>query len=473
MFSRKNGQAALEFLLTYGWAFMVILGVLVAIYQLDVLGSTQTDGVTTRCDNLDLIICDDQRSRVYEDGIIQLTYQNRGRESYKLSTLQITEIDGEQIAPASCVERGTLRKGERIQIECVDVGEFDFVDGERSEVAYEIGLTPIGLSEAYTKTYTGRISAEVQSGQPRSRYEETPADLTAILNTMAGEGNPGNPYQVTNVYHLQAMNEERDAHYALQNDVHARGTKSWNNGKGFLPIGNVSTQTFTGFFQGNGHTIHNLYIRRPTESYVGLFRRNSGAEGFENFTIKSAYVQGDNNVGAFSGHNARGSRQIRGVNNVVAGNSNVGGLVGGVHLRSLRELGVIGGSVTGSTNVGGVVGSLGWSDIRNSYARTTVSGNTRVGGLVGSSGGGNSYVIENNYAASDIPGSGQALVGRLGSNHEVINSYYNNALPGAQGSTHGTPLPQQNMTGETAATELVGFDFNTVWKTTKTYPDLR
>ena len=293
-----------------------------------------------------------------------------------------------------------------MQVTCVDVGEFDLLSGKRSEITYEIDIKPAHLDDRYIDTHTATLSAEVQEGQPPSEFGEEPADLEQTLNNMNGDGTPGNPYKITNIHELQAVHHDTSSYYELQNDIHARDTQSWNNGKGFLPIGDASSNQFSGFFQGNGHTIHNLYIRRPTENYVGLFRRNSGADGFEDFTIKNAYIQGNNNVGAFSGHNARASRQIRGVNNVVTGSSSVGGLVGGVHLRSLRELEVIGGSVTGSTNVGGVVGNLGWSSIQNSYAQTTVSGNSRVGGLVGNSGGGGNRVIENSYAASDIPGNG-------------------------------------------------------------------
>ena len=44
---------------------------------------------------------------------------------------------------------------------------------------------------------------------------------------------------------------------------------AWTSGLGWLPIGD-RLNFFTARFEGNGHTIANLYINRPSD-YVGLF----------------------------------------------------------------------------------------------------------------------------------------------------------------------------------------------------------
>ena len=44
----------------------------------------------------------------------------------------------------------------------------------------------------------------------------------------------------------------------------------WNEGKGWDPIGSFFIKLSTEF-NGNGHTLHNLNIRRPGENFVGLF----------------------------------------------------------------------------------------------------------------------------------------------------------------------------------------------------------
>ena len=44
----------------------------------------------------------------------------------------------------------------------------------------------------------------------------------------------------------------------------------WNSGAGWEPIGGED-DPFTAVFDGDGHTLTNLYINRPTEDGVGLF----------------------------------------------------------------------------------------------------------------------------------------------------------------------------------------------------------
>ena len=52
-----------------------------------------------------------------------------------------------------------------------------------------------------------------------------------------GSGTPSDPYQITNVHHLQSMMSYLSAHYVLTTDIDASGTSSWNGGLGFEPVG--------------------------------------------------------------------------------------------------------------------------------------------------------------------------------------------------------------------------------------------
>src|SRR5690606_35956569 len=69
---------------------------------------------------------------------------------------------------------------------------------------------------------------------------------------------------------LQAMKSNLGGNYALAVDIDASATDGWNLGAGFEPVGN-STSRFTGTFDGLGHTISGLTIKRPSQNYVGLF----------------------------------------------------------------------------------------------------------------------------------------------------------------------------------------------------------
>ena len=56
-------------------------------------------------------------------------------------------------------------------------------------------------------------------------------------------------------------------------------------GKEWTPIGN-STNSFKGVFEGNKHTISNLFINSPTKSNIGLFGVTQSGE-VKNFILKN------------------------------------------------------------------------------------------------------------------------------------------------------------------------------------------
>ncbi len=63
----------------------------------------------------------------------------------------------------------------------------------------------------------------------------------------------------------------RNGSYVLSQDIDASATSGWNDGRGFQPIGECY-DPFCGILDGQGHKIIGLYINRPDESYVGIFR---------------------------------------------------------------------------------------------------------------------------------------------------------------------------------------------------------
>ena len=122
-------------------------------------------------------------------------------------------------------------------------------------------------------------------------------------------------------------------------------------------------------FNGNGYTISNLFINRPSQIYIGLF----GGKGTSTIT----------NVGL--------------INVNITGNYQVGGLI--AHTGGIVSNSFVTGSVTGNNIVvGGLVG-LSAGKIINSYSTATVNGNGNswVGGLVGCNWGTDARVL-NSYS---------------------------------------------------------------------------
>ena len=122
-----------------------------------------------------------------------------------------------------------------------------------------------------------------------------------------------------------------NGNYILTQDIDASITENWNDGAGWEPI-----PTFYGTFDGQGHSINDIWINRPSEDYIGLFGLNAGT--ITNLSV-AATVVGSSFVGCLCGWNTQaiaGDTVYTGMitncyatGNVIAGSDIAGGLVGG------------------------------------------------------------------------------------------------------------------------------------------------
>jgi len=229
-----------------------------------------------------------------------------------------------------------------------------------------------------------------------------------------------------------------DGEYALGQDIDASSTSSWNNGKGFEPIGRgiPPGQSFTGEFMGNGNEISNLVIKRPEEGFVGLFRRTDGNARIENLKLTDVNITGNDFVGGLVGNNVAGGglSDIRVTGQVKSANSdgmNIGGIVGanGVipptsDTSRVSEISHLTSDVAveGGSRVGGIVGRMNSGIIRGARSEGDVSGKVDVGGLIGSTNNaGVSFprekkLIVDSHSMSNVEGDERVggLVGRHG-----------------------------------------------------------
>ena len=178
-------------------------------------------------------------------------------------------------------------------------------------------------------------------------------------------------------------------------ELAANITLTSNTGMGWEPIGDGSTGTppsFTATFEGNGHTISNLFINRTTDN-VGLFGATGSASAIRNVKLTSVDVTGNDNVGALVGLNGDVTDGGGPIDNceaagTVTGNAAVGGLVGknyGPIAGSSASVAVTSTRTDGSALAGGLVGQNLQTTISNSHATGDVTAShDTVGGLVGS-----------------------------------------------------------------------------------------
>lgn len=258
-------------------------------------------------------------------------------------------------------------------------------------------ITPSGI------TYSNQIEINKPLSTPNN---SEPTNIEEVFVNLKGNGTARSPYIITNDWELQAMSQDLDAHYRLGNNIDARGTENWNEGKGFTPIGGDGSTagdpwsftynadgSFTGNFDGNGYGILGLTIDREGSPfndgfnyYVGLFSRTDGAKLY-NIVLQDHYILGKRFVGGIVGY-AGGGTEIR--NAVVDGVSWArlgfygGGLIGWMD-NGIIDNSIVRGKVHGSgTIIGGLVGSMKNGIISNSTSNADVDGGSSIGGLVGS-----------------------------------------------------------------------------------------
>ena len=169
---------------------------------------------------------------------------------------------------------------------------------------------------------------------------------------ISGDGTSQNPYIITNSKQLNLVRKYRFAYYELGNDIDlSYDTKNengefYNDGLGWNPIEYVSSSDdkFSGSFDGKGYAIRGLYINRPNEDYVGLFRKiysygtDDGKQiNIVNLTLEDSNIIGNNYVGGIAGE--------------IDSKSNI-------YLTNLQNLYIIGGSIVGNNYVGGIAGNF-------------------------------------------------------------------------------------------------------------------
>ena len=161
------------------------------------------------------------------------------------------------------------------------------------------------------------------------------------------------------------------------------GDDYYNNGVGWEPIGSSFSNSFTGVFDGGGHTITNLHVNRPGADYIGLFGSIGSGGEVRSLGLPGVDVTGDDYVGGLAGYNYQGTIRASYAAGTVSGDDYVGGLAGHNRYATISAS-YAAGTVTGRDDyVGGLAGYSNRDTIRASYAAGTVTGDSNVGGLVG------------------------------------------------------------------------------------------
>ena len=230
----------------------------------------------------------------------------------------------------------------------------------------------------------------------------------------------------------------------------------WTSGNGWLPI-----YGFQGIFEGNGHTIRNLFIRRGgplNEHSIGLFGSIHSDAHIRSIGLVAVDIRADRSIGGLVGDNhARISESY--VTGNVTGDIEVGGLVGNNRGRIVRSYATA--KASGDDRIGGLVGNNSRGTIEASYSTGEVSGQDNVGGLVGR----NQHLVVESYSIGRVKGE-QGVGGLVGRNYGTIMASYSAAsvsgdhvTGGLVGGNRGTIMAAYatgRMRGEAVGGGLVG-----------------
>lgn len=288
------------------------------------------------------------------------------------------------------------------------------------------------------------------------------------LKIPKGDGTVENPYQIGTAEELYwfaglvngtlpGEKKNTSANAKLMNDITVNEGvldehKNLVSGKEFIPWTPIGKSgSYTGTFDGNGHTISGLYFNKPNSYSVGLFSY-IGAEGkISNVGVSDSYFQSSNSsyIGGVCGSNS-GELQNCSNSSTVIGKENdynIGGVCG-YNSGTVKDCKNTG-SVRGKSSIGGVCGhnerryNEKGGIIENSFNEGTVSGTDDtddyvhdIGGVCGYNYGG---TIKSCYNTASV--SGHHYVGGVcGSNYDdtsTITNCFNKGTVSGQYSLGG------------------------------------
>jgi len=301
--------------------------------------------------------------------------------------------------------------------------------------------------------------------------------LFAFLFAISLIGSVSALTSITNCTDLQAINDNLAEDYILANDIDCSDTINWNDGVGFISLGDYDLVTpFNGTLDGQGYSIYDLYIN-SSEDHVGMFEWVQSPAIIKNVHLINAEVWGsESNTGGLVGYLESGSVFNSSVIGNIYGTGRAGGLIGFAPAGSFIESCYFKGNVSADFQVGGLVAVIGGNEILNSYAianlNSTMEFGGEVGGIVvysfaGDGLGGNittSYAVSQFYSLFDEDPQG-LMRGESGEGR-CNNAYWDKQYSGINISFCGEGKTTTEM--KLSAT-FVNWDFEHIWGINETY----
>ena len=337
---------------------------------------------------------------------------------------------------------------------------------------------------------------------------------TGIQEFAGGDGTETNPFQVATAEQLNNVRNHLTSYFIQIANIDL-GVSPWNEGEGWVPIGNDSTY-FAGNYNGNGYYISNLQINRSTTDYQGLFGFANSAK-LINIKINNIAISGCNYVGGLVGKTINcyiadcSNQGIISASSCFAGGiiglswndttiekCNYNGTVtgtycGGITGQATHWCLIIDcystGIVSGDNALGGIAG-INWGNVQRSFSSVTISASAIAGGIVGISYGNSSIndcfskgiingfsdiggvagfmdtytSMSNCYSTSIVTGTNE-VGGLIGGSAtiNINNSYWNVDSSGQYASVVGESRTTADMVYPYSDSTYVNWDWDNIW----------
>ena len=264
-----------------------------------------------------------------------------------------------------------------------------------------------------------------------------------------GAGTENAPYQISTLADLAALRDAvNDGNN--QNGTYFKMTANIDLGSAEIPWTSIGYggKSFTGTFDGAGHTISGLYLNSSSigraDQGAGLFTSVGQDGSVKNLTVEGV-IDGTNagvGIGGIAGRNDGGT--ISNCTSIVditgSVDSPVGGIVGSSESGTIENCCNTGSiDVTCSSSdigIGGIVGTNnGTVENCENTGKVTVGGKGLIGGIVGCANGGSK--VSNCRNSGSIDGNESITGGIVGENYGAIFRCYNTGAVSADGATGG------------------------------------
>lgn len=266
--------------------------------------------------------------------------------------------------------------------------------------------------------------------------------------TNPGDGNPENPYQISEPNQLIAIGSDPnllDKCFILTSDI----TFDPNNNPAHVftkaliapdldpDLIYFQGPAFEGTLNGNQHKLLHLKFISPLNDYLGLFGEIGWNGTVKNLILENVIIEGNENIGGLAGHN-NGIVSNSYTNCSIIGERQTGGMIGWNEgsVTVCSSIGIVNCDST-SIGVGGMIGLIKGGSISNCFSNVDCFGGHNIGGLAGFIDAGG--IITSCYAEGSITGTGSNIGGLVGSiaNGSVSYCYSTGLVSGTDAGDGG------------------------------------